>query len=188
VFTPSFHIDQESGDYSKGLLTALEKIGVPRHVEKSSCVMAPDTLFDFFFYIRSGIFKTVCELNERQVILGFTFPGDVDGDPASLIGQSKTNFSIVAVSDSNILMCRWKDLEQELSREKYLSTIKFFLARYTAILQNRVVESLAVTAEARYKRLVLQQPDHLNEIPISDLASYLGITRQSLSRIRNARW
>jgi CRP-like cAMP-binding protein len=187
VFTPHFQLDRGQDSFSQALLTAVEKVGTPRLILRSHRLVSPSTPNDFFFYIRQGIFKTVREMNERQVILGFTFPGDVDADPASLLGQTKSEFSIVAVTDADVLLCAWRDLEQALSREKYLATINHFLARYVTVLQNRIVEALAVTAEERYKQLVRQQAQHLNEIPISDMASYLGITKQSMSRIRSSR-
>ncbi len=149
--------------------------------------MTPDTTNDFFFYITKGIFKTVCRLNDREFILGFTFPGDVDADPASLLGASRTDFSIVAVASAEITVCRWHDLEQEMKKERYLATVNFFLARYVTVLQSRLIDSLATTAEDRYRDLVNTHAKHLNEIPVSDMAGYLGITKQSLSRIRNRR-
>ncbi|MFZ5972932.1 MAG: Crp/Fnr family transcriptional regulator [Bacteroidota bacterium] len=187
VFTPHFRIDQREDTFSEALLNALEKVGTPRTVQRSTHVLSPTTANDFFFYIRRGIFKTVRQVNDRPVILGFTFPGDVDADITSLIGQTNSEFSIVAVTDADVLLCTWRVLEQALSREKYLATINHFLARYVTVLQNRIVEALAVTAEERYKQLVRQQAQHLNEIPISDMASYLGITKQSMSRIRSSR-
>ncbi|MBX2946893.1 MAG: Crp/Fnr family transcriptional regulator [Cyclobacteriaceae bacterium] len=185
---PEFHIHRNHNKFSIDLLTALHKIGKPRHVQRLESVMTPDTTNDFFFYINKGIFKTVRPINDREFILGFTFPGDVDGDPASLLGTSRTNFSIVAVADADITVCRWQDLEQEMKKEKYLATVNFFLARYVTVLQNRLIDSLAITAEDRYKQLVNTHVKHLNEIPVSDMAGYLGITKQSLSRIRNGRF
>ncbi len=47
-----------------------------------------------------------------------------------------------------------------------------------------LVASLNETAEQRYRRMLDEQPDRLQRIPLKHLASYLGIAPESLSRIR----
>jgi hypothetical protein len=50
--------------------------------------------------------------------------------------------------------------------------------------QNQQIEMLTQTAKSRYNVLQTSQPDKLHRIPQKYIASYLGITAQSLSRIR----
>jgi CRP-like cAMP-binding protein len=45
---------------------------------------------------------------------------------------------------------------------------------------------LGLDAQSRYKLFMMQQPDVAMRVPLSDIASYLGITQQSLSRIRKS--
>jgi ribosomal protein L10 len=53
-----------------------------------------------------------------------------------------------------------------------------------ATTQVRVNDFATLTAELRYKKLVEQQPELIQNVPIQYIASYLGIKPQSLSRIR----
>jgi len=187
MYSPYFQINQNINTYSQELKNAIQNIGVPKKLGKLEKLIDPETNNDFFFYITHGVFKTTRIEKDRTFILGFTFPGDVDGDPGYLLGK-KSDFTIIPITKAEVKICTWFALENELGREKYLSIVNFYLSHYTVVLQNRIIESLAHTAEDRYKKMVDEQPKYLNEIPITDLASYLGITKQSLSRIRGSRF
>ena len=60
------------------------------------------------------------------------------------------------------------------------------IAEYVLTVQTDRVESLLFeTAEERYLNFIDQNPDLVNRISLTHLATYLGIERQSLSRIRS---
>ncbi|MGL5888238.1 MAG: Crp/Fnr family transcriptional regulator, partial [Bacteroidia bacterium] len=50
--------------------------------------------------------------------------------------------------------------------------------------QNQQIELLTLTAEERYKQLLQKQPEIIKRTPSKHIASYLGVTPESLSRIR----
>ena len=52
------------------------------------------------------------------------------------------------------------------------------------ILENRVVSHLALNAEERYNQLFAFNPSLFNEVPLNQIASMLGMTAETLSRIR----
>lgn len=51
-------------------------------------------------------------------------------------------------------------------------------------MENRVADLISLTAEERYKRLFEQNPEMLNLVPLQYLASMLGMTPETFSRIR----
>lgn len=138
----------------------------------------------FFFYIESGAFKTSIRQKDKTYILGFTFEGDIDCCPASLLKGMANNFAIEAVLDSKVLICELKDFQKACSPQKYAGIFNNIMANYISILENRVIETLSLTAEQRYRNLLQQQPFLIERIPLSQLAAYLGITPERLSRIR----
>lgn len=58
------------------------------------------------------------------------------------------------------------------------------MANYISILENRVVEAISLTAEQRYKKMLLQPHLQVEKIPLFYIAAYLGISQERLSRIR----
>ena len=67
---------------------------------------------------------------------------------------------------------RWDNLE------------KMFLAKCFTVLENRVVSHLALNAEERYNQLFALNPTLFNEVPLNQIASMLGMSAETLSRIR----
>jgi CRP/FNR family transcriptional regulator, anaerobic regulatory protein len=188
MFTPNFNINNSKDKVARDFLSVINKIGKSKKIKKGELILDGSISADFFFYIKSGVFKTLKKVNDRNYILGFTFSGDVDGDFSTLYNHSKTEFSIEAIANSEVLICTWAELEAFLKSEQYLSIVNYFLVHYAAVIQNRLIESISITAEERYKSLIKNQPKHVDKIPIADLASYLGITRQSISRIRSSKF
>ena len=61
---------------------------------------------------------------------------------------------------------------------------KRFIIKCFAMLENRVFSHLAMTAEERYKRYFEQNKELFNQVPLQYIASVLGMTAETFSRIR----
>jgi CRP/FNR family transcriptional regulator, anaerobic regulatory protein len=188
MLSPQFNVDHASDEFSKKLFTTIQQIGSTRIIKAGEAIVNTEITAPFFFYIKSGIFKTTKMLGQETHILGFTFKGDLDGDPATLLQPPIQVFNIIALIDSEIIYCTWKNLEESLGAEKYHLVFNHFLIRYVHTLQNRLIEAIALTAEQRYKNLIMLHPKQIAGIPLADLSAYLGITPQSLSRIRSSKF
>ena len=106
-------------------------------------------------------------------------------DLASFLGGSPSTEYIDALQDSEVLT-----LERE-SREKMLQAVpqmeRFFrllVEKNYVTTRNRIKEALSESAEDRYLSFLREYPSLVQNVPQHDIASYLGITPQSLSRIR----
>lgn len=107
------------------------------------------------------------------------------GDLTSLRERTPTKLNLQAVEDSDLLL---------ISRERFqhaLATFAGFNEYYTkgtqktyTKLQEQVGQSLADSAETKYLRLLKERPSLVARVPQHYIASYLGITPESLSRVR----
>jgi hypothetical protein len=52
-------------------------------------------------------------------------------------------------------------------------------------LQQRAENALGLTAEEKYRRLIEQNPEFMNRVPLNLVASYLGMSPETLSRVRS---
>jgi len=184
MISPEFLFSNIPEKQSKYFFSVIQKIGKEKTVKKGETIIRHGSHPSFFFYIVSGAFKTSIKKNDKTYILGFTFPGDVDCCPASLLKGTANNFAIEAVLESKVLICELTDFQKACSAKKYAGITNNIMANYISILENRVIEAISLTAEQRYKKLLLQQPQLINRIPVSQIAAYLGITHERLSRIR----
>jgi len=95
--------------------------------------------------------------------------------------------SIQAACDADVLAIGRSKL---LALYKQIPALKELLDQ---IMQNRLLDKIQIRnaylgtdSETRYKLFIQQQPDIVLRVPLKDIASYLGITPQSLSRIRKS--
>ncbi len=93
-------------------------------------------------------------------------------------------YELIAVVDSVIILFDWPSLKNEIGEDIFNRMLSHYLLKYIQFLQVRVVANITLNAEERYRILLQQNPKQSLEIPLLDLAAYLGITPQSLSRIR----
>ena len=79
----------------------------------------------------------------------------------------------------------YRDLEALYDKStKFERVGRMILEYYIAFLQQRITSYLLDTPEERYRTLVNETPDLLNRVPLQYIASYIGVTPVSLSRIR----
>lgn len=184
MFSPDFSISTSNNPGANGVYDAMLTIGRHLSVKKGRAVVKEGSNDRCFFYVKEGIFKTVRDVSGRPYILGFTFADGIACCPISLLNRLPNNFTIEAVSDAELLVCDWKDFEVYADKEKYNNLVHYILVYNLAFVERRLVDAISLNAEQAYLRLLQQQSEKLQQIPLTYVASYLGISIERLSRIR----
>lgn len=182
--SPAFHLHLSDSKNEKKFHDFIKLAGKPKSFKKGQVIIRQGAYPSFFFYITRGVFKTYFTTNGKQYIIGFTFAGDVDCCPSSLLSDKPNNFSIEALTESEVLICELKDFRNACTELDYLLLINALLVKYLGVIESRMADSISLTAEQRYKQLLKLQPDEIKQIPLKSIAAYLGITLERLSRIR----
>jgi CRP-like cAMP-binding protein len=101
-----------------------------------------------------------------------------------LTGEPAT-YTIDALEDSELLLLEAAAME-EICRAlpPFERFFRLLLQNSYIASQRRISAGLSLSAEEQYLRFVKMYPAIANRVPLKDIASYLGITPQSLSRIR----
>jgi CRP-like cAMP-binding protein len=109
-------------------------------------------------------------------------------DFSSYVFQQPATQFVEAMEDSVIVQIEYHAEEELLAKyprfEKYFRILS---QRALAFLQTRVLCTLSTTAEERYEAFVKNYPQIVSRTPQYALASYLGITTEFLSKIRNGK-
>lgn len=136
--------------------------------------------------ILTGAVRTyISNANEEEISYLLQVNGDYIGDYESYITNSKSTFNIKTCIDTVILKIDKESLDQISCKEifwvefqKKMSDASFLEAK------RRIDDLLLYTPEQRYVNLLKKAPEVIKNIPQRYISSYLGITPQSLSRIR----
>ncbi|WP_126972873.1 Crp/Fnr family transcriptional regulator [Gynurincola endophyticus] len=158
-----------------------------KQVLKNQLLLTDRDVCNGFGIILSGALRTftVNDAGEEMSYL-LQVNGDFFGDYESYITRKKAAFNVQAVIDSEVLVFEKNELERLIETDLYwlkfakqMSDIAFLDAK------RRLDEFLFHTPEQRYLNLLRKSPEIIQKIPQKYISSYLGITPQSLSRIRH---
>ena len=123
--------------------------------------------------------------NGKEHIIQFAPESWLMSDRSSLYFNEKSNYYIEAIEDSEVLFLS-PDFFQNLNQSfpETVTNNDLLLQKHIRNLQNRVNSLLAETAEERYLNFIKMYPNILQRVPQWMVASYLGVTPESLSRVR----
>lgn len=138
------------------------------------------------FYVEQGLLRYFSiDSKGKEHILQFAPEGWFISDRESALSKKPSEYYIEALEDSQVVVIE-DDYLRDLA-EKYHAFAPFYyklLQRHIRSLQNRVNQLLSFTAEERYLDLIRIYPDIQMRVPQMMIASYLGITPETLSRVR----
>ena len=110
------------------------------------------------------------------------------GDAASAMSGTPSQYFIDAVEDSTLLLIDAPSHQRALERVPGFGvSMRIGLQRATAARDQRIVDSLSTSAEERYEEFLRKYPSIAHRVPQWMLASYLGVSPETLSRVRKSR-
>jgi CRP-like cAMP-binding protein len=137
-------------------------------------------------FVTRGLFRKVhVTPRGKAIVRGFGAPGSVIGAYVSLLTGEPSYLSVEALCESELLVLRWSELNALYTRHSCFQTIGRRLAELTLLeREERAHELLTLSASERYARFRHTHRELLPQLRSYDIASYLGITPVSLSRLR----
>jgi CRP-like cAMP-binding protein len=151
---------------------------------KDYILKASDQSAQYFYFLVKGSAGIFLWRENNFVCLDFAFENHFFGDYMSILTGQPTPIMVSTLEPCTVLRIKRADY-LALGETPIGSTLMRAAAESTYILkQQQQIDLLTKTAEQRYHELVEHQPWIVQRIAQKHLASYLGITPQSLSRIR----
>ncbi|MGR3809110.1 Crp/Fnr family transcriptional regulator [Jiulongibacter sp. NS-SX5] len=136
-------------------------------------------------FVEKGILREFLYLNYKEITKWFCTAGYFAVDLNAFLTEKSSEIFLEAVTDVTVLLIsksEYDNLSFKISRWDKLE--KQFLAKCFGILEERVLSHLALNAEERFKKFVEFNPALMNQVPLHQIASLLGMTPETLSRIR----
>lgn len=137
------------------------------------------------YFVKSGMLR-ICYLKDGvDITESFEPENSIVARAESLFAGIPSKKAIQAVEDSELVAINASKLFELFEKQPKIERLfrKIIEQQYVKTIHR--IESLQFNSpEERYKMLVHDQPDVLKRVPLKHIASYLGITQVSLSRIR----
>jgi CRP-like cAMP-binding protein len=136
-------------------------------------------------FIQDGILRVYLNVNDKEVTQWIGTAGYFMTDAHAFLFRYPSRFNIQALTDTRLFTI---DYEQYLTLGKLVPKWnefeKLFIGKCFVMLENRVLDLISISAEERYQKLFEQNRQLFNQVPLQYLASMLGMTPETFSRIR----
>ena len=173
-------LSPEAKKFTRSILT-LEKYDKKEFVFRSGEVQKD------IGYVCHGLLRKYY-INEKgsEIITGFSSENDYATDYPSFLRQKPSKYHIECLEPSIIVKMPYEKLQEAYRKHKESEMYGRLVAEKVLTRETDRVENLLFeSAEERYLNFLGQNKEISNRISLTHLASYLGIERQSLSRIRS---
>lgn len=180
----SLHMDSIKQDKTLFSLKEAAAISVPA----KTVLLEEGMVADRIYLIRKGCLRLFFYNEGKDITFQFFFEGDFVASFDSLYKGSPSLFSLESIEPAELQYIMRADfygiMENDLSmrlmyEEKIIERFSFYQRLFLSRIKN--------TPQQRYEELLKEYPNIIQRVPQHYIASYLGITPVSLSRIRNRR-
>jgi len=136
-------------------------------------------------FIENGIFRVFAETANKEITQWIGGENYFITDLNSFLFDQPSRWNIRALTDAKILTLELIDYRQfEQNLPSWNVVEKRFIAKCFSLLEDRIFSFIALSAEERYQHYFKANKELFNQVPLQYIASMLGMTPETLSRIR----
>lgn len=158
-----------------------------KRLKKKQYLLQEGDINRYQYFVNKGCLRTYT-IDERGLehIIQFAIEDWWTGDMYSFLTQTPARYTIEALEDSEVVCLDKASLEElYLKVPKFEKFFRHLLQNAFISLQERIISNLSKPADERYCNFIEKYPKMEQRLPLKQIASYLGITPESLSRIRS---
>jgi CRP-like cAMP-binding protein len=136
-------------------------------------------------FIESGYLRLFKQTEKKEVTQWISSSNEFTTDLGSLLFNQSSRWNIQALTDCKLYTLNQSSyLEIQSQIPGWSEFEKLFLAKCFMSIEDRVFSFISMNSEERYKYLQLIKPELFQKVPQQYLASMLGMTPETFSRIR----
>lgn len=176
----NINITEEEFEFAKTLF-------IPKKLRRKRFLLQDGDPCIYTTFVEKGLLRSyTIDEKGNEHILQFGMQGWWMGDLYSFLTGEPSEYNIEALEDSELLLITkpsWDLLLDEVPAfERYF---RILIQNNLIATQRRLMRTMTTTAEERYQKLLQDFPDIVHKVPQHMIASYIGITRETLSRLRS---
>ena len=173
---------------SVGLKERIETFLVEENFKRKSILLKAGQVAQRIYFIRKGFVRAFYYRESKQLTSWFMGEGEIIVSVFSFFSRKPSFESIEVLEDSVVQSINWDQL-QSLYREypEFNLTGRLITEQYYIRSEERTINLQTLSAKKRYEKLLLDYPGILQRASLGQIASFLSISQETLSRIRASR-
>jgi CRP-like cAMP-binding protein len=158
----------------------------PKKLRKKQYLLQEGDVCKYIAFVEKGALKSYSvDEGGTEHIVQFALEGWTISDLYSFITAEAATYNIDALEDSELVLISKAAHEEMLVKvPKYETFIRLQLTGAYVALQRRITSIISQPLEERYRHFIALYPDIVQRVPQHMIASYMGLTPETLSRVR----
>jgi CRP-like cAMP-binding protein len=154
--------------------------------KKNHAVIEEGIIADYFYFIFKGVIRVYYYKNDKMVIERFEKEGGLFGGNFTHLTKKPGTHIYESVEEVVLLRIKYSNLEELCKREHAIERVyRIMMEAFHSGYVERLFSFKSLSSEERYHEFILQYGEIANRVPLKDIANYLGMTPETLSRIRS---
>lgn len=155
------------------------------HYTKGHKIIEPNTLSNSVYFIERGLVRTYYVKNDKEITHHFFAENSFTLPIDSVFYNRRSPYGIEVLENTVVRSVKFPTLEKHIDGSSaFEKFIRMLLIDVLRTFSDRLSALQFQSAQERYQNMLNQNPDILLRAPLGHIASYLGITQQTLSVIR----
>ncbi|MCB0508518.1 MAG: Crp/Fnr family transcriptional regulator [Chitinophagales bacterium] len=177
---------RQFGELPDDLSLAVQEKALYFELPKKHILLKKDKVCGHLYYIESGLARNFYEVDGKELTTDISIDNQLLVSFSSFISQTPSIESIELLEDCKLYALRYEDLQDLYRNFKQMERLGRLMAEhhYNSLYKKNYNFKFRSTTE-RYEALFNSKIEIIKRVPIGIIASYLGMTIETLSRIRS---
>ncbi|KAI9134961.1 Crp/Fnr family transcriptional regulator [Acaryochloris sp. CCMEE 5410] len=152
---------------------------------KDDCFLEVGQVSNHIYFVQAGILRSFYTFEGKEVTQWFCFPNHFAASYFSFAYRQPSKDCLSSLTEVTLLAISYNSLQQLIHQDKVWADLnRRLLEHYYTMSLQRIASFQVLSTAERYEQLLYEHPTIESEVPLGYLASYLGMTQETLSRIR----
>ena len=176
----------EKGGLTNDELRLVEEVVTPKKIRKHQYLLQEGHISHFIGFVVKGCFRLYSiGKNGEEYSMRFAIENWWISDFDSFQSGLPSKYNIDALEDGELLMMKKEKFDALIETiPNFKKMIDKLTAKNYEVHQNRILSNISETAVEKYNNFIRTYPAIYDRIPLHMIASFLGLSRETLSRVR----